>query len=116
MTDFNPTQTLRWNGGDLERLWTGTVHVNGGFGFACAVAQQEWRRDPDYQTLLRNGWLPIDTAPTDIGQVLVWGTAHNQETGACWLARSVEGVWQHGPLRIDATHWMAVAPPRADGA
>jgi hypothetical protein len=111
MSEFIKTQRLRWNDGDLERLWVSVHHDEDRWG-KRRVRDEEWRHDPDYQTLLPMGWLPIDTAPTDIGQVLVWGRSFNCKTGAPWLARFVEGSWQHGPLRIDATHWMPLVPPK----
>jgi hypothetical protein len=112
MSEFTRTQFLRWKDGDLERLWVSVRHEEDRWG-TRRVLQEEWRHDPDYQTLLPMGWLPIDTALTDIGQVLVWGTAPGHESAAPWLARFVDGVWQHGPLRIAATHWMPLVPPKS---
>lgn len=57
-------------------------------------------------------WKPIDTAPKDGTDIIVW--AHGRALGARWTDR--DRCWRVNILsfvRIDPTHWMPHMPPAA---
>lgn len=70
------------------------------------------------------GWQPIETAPKDGTEILIWGIGLCCSSAVCWLSHDIDW-WhvedgKHGPWPIrgaSPTHWMPLpAPPRSPAA
>lgn len=66
-------------------------------------------------------WLPIDSAPKDGTEVLVWAcmtiyakklSASDADKSCIWVARWDAGCWLSvDDCRLSPTHWMPLPPP-----
>lgn len=64
--------------------------------------------------VIEQGWQPIETAPRDDTQVLVWS---KPEDGFSHVQRRIDrwrnGNWYHSRLAMPPTHWRPLPAPPA---
>jgi hypothetical protein len=56
-------------------------------------------------------WQPIETAPRDGTEILVWGGGH--DVASVWWQDGDEDVWFNGDVIVHPTHWMPLPKPPA---
>lgn len=102
-----PTAILRWYGGVLQQR-VDIMHFESGH---IVNGSQVWR---DVPTEPPTQWQPIETAPRDGSNVLVY------EDGAITVVFWDEGAWRH-PYKggkttwPNVTHWQPLPEPPAQG-
>jgi hypothetical protein len=61
------------------------------------------------------GWQPIETAPKDGTDMLVYQNGCFDVASVWWIDDNGDAVWFNGDVVVYPTHWMPLPDPPDDG-
>ena len=101
-------------------------HDCGGWGpkhYECAVREiealraevAEWKRVADaLEAARKDGWQPIETAPKDGSEIILFDPDYSQRSGFEGRYSAPRGNWLSSyDSPVKPTHWMPLPPPPA---